>query len=150
MKTAQQIKLTNLQAVYFGAEGRVRLCLAMLAVLAAVGLAGGCVCVDGVTQARSAALRVEPRAAVAGVRIGVAANEQALTPDAGGVYRFEIPSMPWGENVWLGFIQVPAGAGDAKPFLRVSKTDGGSVQLSARQLERLPVDRDRVSVLKLK
>ena len=113
-------------------------------------LTSGCVCSDGVTTARSVALRIQPPGADVRLKTEWSGQHRQVTRDESGVYRFDIPSMRWADNVWLGFIKVRTRSDDAEAFLYVSRPDGSVTHVSERQIARLPVDADGISILKIR
>ena len=117
---------------------------------AALLLTSGCVCRDGVTTARKVALRVQPCHADVTLKTGSRGQQHEVTPDDGGIYRFDIPSLRWADHVWLGFIKVRTRGDDAEPLLYVLRPDGRTSEFSARQISRLPADTDGVPILKLR
>jgi len=119
-------------------------------VCAVVCLTAGCVCRDGTTSPRAVALRVEPGGAAVTLKTTSSGQKDEITPDEGGIYHFEIPSLRWSDNIWFGFIIVKTTSHDAEPFLFVLRSDGTTSHLSARQLSRLPIDPHEVSILKVK
>lgn len=95
-------------------------------------------------------MRVQPSGADVRLKTEWNGQQREVSPDESGVYRFDIPSMRWADNVWLGFIKLPTRSDDAEAFLFVSRTDGSVAHFSERQIGRMPVGADGISILGIK